>query len=163
MGESQNLHHTCWFLWWITLWKFKIYSQKPKIESMYLIRLIKENFSKTLLRRFQGLIVGRKRGGSLRWHPSSSFSFLLIGLRRHQKITPSTVFTRTRNPKQYGLLEPFVITQHKFLSTYFYFHKKRWSKKKEKNGSTKVSHFLSPTQTLKIKMYIYIDILSRVS
>ena len=72
---------------------------KPKIRSMYSIKLINESFPKTLPRWFQGLIVRRKRGGSLWWHPSSSFMFLLVKLRRHQMITPSMVFTQTRNTK----------------------------------------------------------------
>ena len=46
--------------------KIKILFTKPKTGSMYSIKLINESFSKTLPRRFQGLIVGRKRVGSLR-------------------------------------------------------------------------------------------------
>ena len=51
------------FLWWITQRNIKVLFTKPKTGSMYSIKLIKEIFPKTLPRRFQGLIVGRKREG----------------------------------------------------------------------------------------------------
>ena len=59
--------------------------------------------------------------------------FLLVGLRRHQTIMPSTVSTRTSNPKvKYGLLELFVVTQQKLFMYIFLFHKNMAEEGEEK-------------------------------